>query len=127
MTKLIFGNKVCASEDSPEHIKKHGLSMNVDDIVRLADRIAGGREGIHVYQPNGGTALTMVLRGAVQHEGKSYALVRTVWDGDDEGMKTERTGLPIFRHKEPPSCEEHVILPYAQNGSCWLCDMHGGN
>lgn len=97
MINFKFGQNVCIGLDRQEHIKKHGIYLDLDSLVKIADRISEGKEGIHVFHDRCGLLQTMVIRGTHQKDEKSYSIFRTIWNGD-AGSHPDggRTGLPYF-------------------------------
>jgi len=114
---MIFGKHVAIAEDREEHIRKHGLGMPVEEIVRFADKITQGQEGLHVFHGISKT-ITIAVRGTIALEGQTYGIVRTIWD-DNAGNADERTGLPVINHFEPVC--RHALIPYA-SWPCPFCD-----
>jgi len=120
----IFGKDVCTMESIAEHVKKHNVDMTSEEIVKIADRITEGKEGIHVYENSFGSSRTIVIRGFVERDGKKYGIIRTMWD-DEAGAGNERTGLTVIKHyfenNFPLTCKNHGVVPYA-HGWCPFCE-----
>jgi hypothetical protein len=132
MTEFEFGKYTVVSLDRPDHIKKHGLEFDLNSLVRTADIVSKGREGIHVFEDYFGSELTIVVRGIHEENGRKYGIVRTMWKGNaGTHVECQRTGLPILNHGSifnqfdtSPTCNVHGAIPYA-NGFCPWCE--GGN
>lgn len=124
-----LGQHVSVGLDRPEYVRRHGVDLDLDFIVKIADKISQGREGIHVFQDNFGLPLTMVLRGTCEVNGKNYTIFRTMWEGDaGKHNEGERTGLPIIYHFDKTgsgdnsNCKIHGTVPYS-HGFCPFCDV----
>jgi hypothetical protein len=64
-------------------------------VISCIRLLSKGQEGIHVFQDMFGLPFTLVVRGKIQENGKSYAIFRTMWEGDaGSHPEDERTGLP---------------------------------
>ena len=120
----IFGKNTCTMKSIAEHVKKHNINMAPEEIVRLADIITEGKEGIHVYQTSLGNLRTLVIRGSVKKDGKEYGIIRTMWAGG-AGANSDRAGLQVINYDPddnfPLTCEKHGTFPYA-HGWCPICE-----
>ena len=116
MEKIQLGKHVSVHKDRVEHIKKHGIDTSLSDIVKLADKWTRGKQGIHVCNDVNKT-FTIVVRGIYAVDGKSYGIVRTIWENSVNG--NERTGLSIIQHYNQDGCKHSGIIPYFQEPCPW--------
>lgn len=119
-----LGNHVSVDLDRLNHIHKHGLKLDIEQIIKIADDTKG-IEGMHIFHNGNGEAFrTIVIRGTFQNEGKEYGIFRTMWVGNSGSNQKERNGLRIIDHysQEEIGCKIHGVIPYT-NGLCPFCDL----
>jgi coenzyme F420-reducing hydrogenase alpha subunit len=110
------------------HVKKHGINMDLQELVNFADRTRGV-VGVHTFEQWDRSEITVIIDKPQEEDWKNYGILKTMWRHDAKSrMKKSEKGSPMFYHplysqdKAVPTCEKHGTIPYA-HGWCPFCDF----